>query len=508
MNNQQATLALEAVGICKSFGPLVANDKVNLQVEKGQIHALLGENGAGKSTLVNILFGLYKADEGEVRVAGKEVEMNSPHDAIEHKIGMVHQHFQLVPVLTVTENIVLGDEPTKKGGVLDFEKAAQEVEALGKRYGLEVDPRAVVEDLPIGYQQRVEILRSLYRQADVLILDEPTAVLTPQETDHLLEVLRSLTAEGVSIIFITHKLREVLAIADKVTVMRRGEVVGVTDPKETNEEGLAEMMVGRSVVLRIAKSQATPGNTVLSIKELNVLDDRNQSALKNFSLDVKEGEIFGIAGVEGNGQRELVEAITGLRPIVSGSILMGEKEMSGCSAREISEEGISHIPENREKHGLVGPHSVADNLVLNRYFHSPFAARGIRQTAAINEEASHLVEKFDVRTASIHNPARTLSGGNKQKVIAARELSHDSSLLLAAQPTRGIDVGSIEFIHQQLVNERDAGVAVLLVSAELDEILSLSDRVGVIYQGKLVAVAPTDEFTRIQIGQLMTSGNS
>ena len=507
MSTQQAPLALEAEGICKKFGTLVANDEVNLKVEKGQIHALLGENGAGKSTLVNILFGLYKADQGEVKISGKKVEMNSPHDAINNKIGMVHQHFQLVPVLSVTENIVLGDEPTSKGGALDFEKAAAEVSELGKRYGLEVDPRAIVEDLPIGYQQRVEILRSLYRQADVLILDEPTAVLTPQETDHLLDVLRGLAAEGVSIIFITHKLREVLAIADQVTVMRQGKVVGSTDPKETNEEGLAEMMVGRSVVLRVAKTEATPGDTILSIKDLNVLDDRSQPALRDFSLDVQKGEIFGIAGVEGNGQRELVEAITGLRSAVSGSILMNGKEMSGSTAREISEEGISHIPENREKHGLVGPHSVADNLVLNRYFHSPFASRGIRQTTAINDEASHLVEKFDVRTASIHNPARTLSGGNKQKVIAARELSHDSELLLAAQPTRGIDVGSIEFIHQQLVNQRDSGVAVLLVSAELDEILSLSDRIGVIYQGQLVAIAPTEEFTRTQIGRLMTSGS-
>ncbi len=508
MNENQTTPAIEAIGVTKRFGPIVANENIDFRVEKGQVHALLGENGAGKSTLVNVLFGLYHADEGEIRIAGEKVEMNSPHDAIDRHIGMVHQHFQLVPVLSVTENIVLGHEPTKKRGILDLEKAYDEVEALGKRYGLEVDPRAIVEDLPIGTQQRVEILRSLYRKADVLILDEPTAVLTPQETDHLLEVLRDLAAEGVAIIFITHKLREVMAVADHVTVMRRGKVVGVIDPSETDQAGLAEMMVGRSVILRIAKGEAKAGAPVLTIDSLKALDDRAQTAVDGLSLAVHAGEIFGIAGVEGNGQRELVEAITGLRQTISGSIMLEDTELTGCSPREISEQGVAHVPEDREKHGLVGPHSVADNLVLNRYFKAPFARRAIRQTGAIKDEAQKLVDEYDVRTASINSPLRTLSGGNKQKVIAAREFSQNAKFLVAAQPTRGIDVGSIEFVHQQLVDQRDDGIAVLLVSAELDEIMSLSDRIGVIYQGRLVAIGNAEDFTRNQIGQLMASGSA
>ena len=508
MNENQTTPAIEAIGVTKRFGPIVANENIDFRVEKGQVHALLGENGAGKSTLVNVLFGLYHADEGEIRIAGEKVEMNSPHDAIDRHIGMVHQHFQLVPVLSVTENIVLGHEPTKKRGILDLEKAYDEVEALGKRYGLEVDPRAIVEDLPIGTQQRVEILRSLYRKADVLILDEPTAVLTPQETDHLLEALRDLAAEGVAIIFITHKLREVMAVADHVTVMRRGKVVGAIDPSETDQAGLAEMMVGRSVILRIAKGEAKAGAPVLTIDSLKALDDRAQTAVDGLSLAVHAGEIFGIAGVEGNGQRELVEAITGLRQTISGSIMLEDTELTGCSPREISEQGVAHVPEDREKHGLVGPHSVADNLVLNRYFKAPFARRAIRQTGAIKDEAQKLVDEYDVRTASINSPLRTLSGGNKQKVIAAREFSQNAKFLVAAQPTRGIDVGSIEFVHQQLVDQRDDGIAVLLVSAELDEIMSLSDRIGVIYQGRLVAIGNAEDFTRNQIGQLMASGSA
>ena len=498
--------ALEAVGISKRFDTVVANQDVNLRVEKGQIHALLGENGAGKSTLVNILFGLYRADEGEVRVNGAPVRMDSPHDAIDHHIGMVHQHFQLVPVLTVAENIVLGHEPTRGRGLLDIDRAATEVGELGKRFGLEVDPRATVEDLPVGMQQRVEILRALYRKADVLILDEPTAVLTPQETDHLLEVLRGLAAEGVAIGCITHKLREVLAVADRVTVMRGGRVVGSTTPAETDQAGLAEMMVGRSVVLRVAKTEARPEAGVLEIRDLHVRDDRDRPAVDGLSLEVRAGEIFGIAGVDGNGQRELVEAMTGLRISDSGSILLEGSDITGCTPRQISELGVAHVPEDREKHGLIGPHSIADNLVLNRYFRVPYARRGLRQHDAIDDEAERLVADYDIRTESIRAPARSLSGGNKQKVITARELSRGARLLVASQPTRGIDVGSIEFVHQQIVGQRDNGVAVLLISAELDEILSLSDRIGVIFKGRLVAIADAADLDRAAIGRLMTAG--
>ncbi len=507
MSATTAPLALEAIGVTKRFGPVTANEGVDLQVERGQVHALLGENGAGKSTLVNILFGLYHADEGEIRVAGTPVRMDSPRDAITHRIGMVHQHFQLVPPLTVAENVVLGQEPTKGRGVLDLDAAVAEVTRLAERYGLEVDPRAIVEDLPVGTQQRVEILRSLYRQADVLILDEPTAVLTPQETDQLLDVLRGLVAEGVAIVFITHKLREVLAIADRVTVMRHGRVVGSANPADTDEAGLAEMMVGRSVVLRVSKSPAEPAGTLLEIRDLRVHDDRDRPAVDGLDLTMRAGEIFGIAGVEGNGQRELVEAVTGLRAPQSGSVLVNGTEITGHQPREISELGVAHVPEDREKHGLVAIHSIADNLVLNRYHREPYARRGVRQLDAVDDEARRLVEQYDIRTASINAPARSLSGGNKQKVIAAREFSHGAPLLVAAQPTRGIDVGSIEFVHQRLIEQRDAGVGVLLVSAELDEIMSLADIIGVIYRGRLVAVAPTDELDRARIGRLMLSGS-
>ena len=496
------TPALEAIGIGMRFDTVIANQDVNLRIEKGQIHALLGENGAGKSTLVNILFGLYRADEGEVRVNGEPVRMDSPHDAIEHRIGMVHQHFQLVPVLTVAENIVLGNEPTRGRGLLDLDRAADEVTELAERFSLAIDPGATVEDLPVGMQQRVEILRALYRKADILILDEPTAVLTPQETDHLLEVLRGLAAEGVAIVFITHKLREVLAVADQVTVMRGGRVVGTTAPAETDQAGLAEMMVGRSVVLRVAKTEARPGAGVLEIRDLHVRDDRDRPAVDGLSLEVRSGEIFGIAGVDGNGQRELVEAMTGLRTIDAGAVLLDDTDITGCTPREISELGVAHVPEDREKHGLIGPHSIADNLVLNRYFRPPYARRGLRQHAAINSDAERLVTDYDIRTESIGAPARSLSGGNKQKVITARELSHGARLLVASQPTRGIDVGSIEFVHQQIVGQRDNGVAVLLVSAELDEILSLSDRIGVIFKGRLVAIADAGDIDRATIGRL------
>ena len=501
------TLALEATGISKTFGSVKANDQVNLEIQKGRIHALLGENGAGKSTLVNILFGLYKADSGRVKVDGEPVDLGRPKDAIDRGIGMVHQHFQLVPVLTVAENIVLGNEPSNKANVINIENAKEKVRELAEKYQLEVDTEAIVEDLPVGTQQRVEILRSLYRDADILILDEPTAVLTPQETDHLLQVLKKLASQGVAIIFITHKLREVLEVADEVTVMRNGQVVGSTTPAETDESGLAEMMVGRSVVLRVSKETASPAATILQVVNLRVQDDRGLMAVNDLSLEVRSGEIFGIAGVEGNGQRELVETITGLRTADTGSILIGDTSITEFSPRQISELGVAHIPEDREKHGLIGPHSVADNLILNRYYKSPFSNRGIRQQKAIADYAKEMVEKFDIRTPSIETPSSSLSGGNKQKAIAAREFSHNAQLLVASQPTRGIDVGSIEFVHQQLINQRDQGLAVLLVSAELDEILSLSDRIGVIYRGQLSVTANATDLDRNRIGRIMTTGS-
>ncbi len=501
------TLALEATDISKTFGSVKANDQINLEIKKGKIHALLGENGAGKSTLVNILFGLYKADSGIVKVDGETVDLGRPKDAIDRGIGMVHQHFQLVPVLTVAENIVLGNEPSNKASVIDIENAKVKVKELAEKYQLDVDTEATVEDLPVGTQQRVEILRSLYREADILILDEPTAVLTPQETDHLLQVLKKLASQGVAIIFITHKLREVLEVADEVTVMRNGQVVGSTTPGETDESGLAEMMVGRSVVLRVSKETASPDATVLKVKNLCVKDDRGLLAVNGLSLEVRSGEIFGIAGVEGNGQRELVETITGLRTVDTGEILIESTSITESSPRQISELGVAHIPEDREKHGLIGAHSVADNLILNRYHKSPFSNRGIRQQKAIADYAKEMVEKFDIRTPSIETPSSSLSGGNKQKAIAAREFSHNAKLLVASQPTRGIDVGSIEFVHQQLISQRDQGLAVLLVSAELDEILSLSDRIGVIYRGQLIVTENATDLTRTRIGRIMTTGS-
>tara|TARA_B100000700_G_scaffold64698_1_gene71405 strand:+ start:1536 stop:3062 length:1527 start_codon:yes stop_codon:yes gene_type:complete len=501
------TLALEATSISKTFGNVKANDQINLEIKKGRIHALLGENGAGKSTLVNILFGLYKADSGTVKVNGEVVDLGRPKDAIDQGIGMVHQHFQLVPVLTVAENIVLGKEPANRANVIDIEEAKKKVKELAENYQLDVDTEATVEDLPVGTQQRVEILRSLYRKADILILDEPTAVLTPQETDHLLQVLKNLASQGVAIIFITHKLREVLEVADEVTVMRNGKVVGSTTPSETDESGLAEMMVGRSVVLRVAKEESSPSETILKVNNLCVHDDRDLLAVNDLSLKVKSGEILGIAGVEGNGQRELVETITGLRNAKTGEILISDTSIIEFSPRQISELGVAHIPEDREKHGLIGAHSVADNLILNRYYKTPFSNKGIRQQKAIANYATEMVEKFDIRTPDIETPSSSLSGGNKQKAIAAREFSHDAKLLVASQPTRGIDVGSIEFVHQQLIQQRDQGLAVLLVSAELDEILSLSDRIAVIYRGRLIVTENSAELDRNRIGRIMTTGS-
>ena len=495
-------ILLGAHDVSKRFPGVLANNQVSLQLERGRILALLGENGAGKSTLVNILFGMYRPDEGHVIIKGERVDLRGPDDAISRGIGMVHQHFQLVPPMRVVENIVLGAEPVLRG-LVDLGEARRRVIELSRRYGLEIDPDAVVEDLPVGMQQRVEILKALYRNADVLIMDEPTGVLTPQEADHLLGVLRELTQTGLGVVFITHKLREVLAVADDIVVLRNGEVVGQTTPGETSENGLAEMMVGRSVMLRVDKSVAEPGDVVLELKKLSVEDDRGQIALNEVSFEVREGEILGVAGVEGNGQRELVEAITGLRGLSSGLMKIGSDEFTSGSTRQIAEKGVAHIPEDREKHGLIGVYSLEENSVLNRYHRKPFSLRGFLRRDVIKRHAEGVVDEFDVRTPSTSVPASSLSGGNKQKLIVGREFSDDIDLLVAAQPTRGIDIGAIEFIHRRILDQRDKGTAVLLVSAELDEILGLSDRIAVLYDGELMDVLDAEASNREKIGLLM-----
>jgi general nucleoside transport system ATP-binding protein len=520
---------LEARHISKRFPGVIANDDVSLEVRAGEILALLGENGAGKSTLVKMLFGLYHPDDGQIVIKGEEVSMKSPRDAIERGIGMVHQHFQLVPVMTVAENVVLGVEPVKPrrlsfrtaeqkvhelsdvlirgkpvtGRLLDLRSAEHRVRELSERYGLEVDPTAVVEDLPVGTQQRVEIIKALYRSAEVLILDEPSAVLTPQETDELLDIMRGLAASGTGIVFITHKLHEVMAVADRVVVLRGGKVVGTARPQDTTEAGLAEMMVGRTVLLDVAKAPASPGEIVLSVAGLQVRDDRNHLAVKDVTLELRAGEILGVAGVQGNGQREFVEAVCGMRPPVAGEIHICGTNTTRLHAAEVNAVGVSHIPEDREKHGIVGSYSIADNLVLNRFDDAPWAIHGVRQNDAVEATANDLVERYDIRTPSIDTPASSLSGGNKQKVIVARELSQDLKVVVAAQPTRGVDVGSIEFVHRQLVAARDRGAGVLLVSAELDEVLGLADRVAVMCDGRIVATLPIEEATRERVGLLM-----
>jgi len=508
MSHKTNTLVLEAKGITKRFPGVLANDRVDLKLHKSEILALLGENGAGKSTLMNMLYGLYHPDEGEIWIKGENVRMTDPHDAIDRGIGMVHQHFQLVPVMTVAENVILGSEITKGGGRLNMREAERRVHELSEKYGLTVDPTAIVEDLPVGTQQRVEIIKALYRQADVLILDEPTAVLTPQEANELFRTMRELTVQGVSIIFITHKLKEVLAVADSVAVLRGGQMVGTADPETATETSLAELMVGRKVILQVEKDVAKPAVPVLRIENLHVRDDRKQMSVEGVDLEVRAGEIVGIAGVQGNGQRELVEALTGLRPVEEGRVFIAGEESTHRSPREITELGVAHIPEDREKHGLVMPYSIADNMVLNTYYKAPFAKGLIMNHESIDEQGTRLVAEFDVRTPSIHTPTRSLSGGNKQKVIVAREFSRPVKLLIAAQPTRGIDVGSIEFIHNQIVAQRDRGIAVLVVSAELDEVLGLADRVAVMFDGRIVKILPIAEATRERVGLLMAGSEA
>lgn len=496
-------MKLELKGITKRFGTLVANDSIDLVVESGQIHSLLGENGAGKSTLMNVLYGLYKADEGQILLDGKPANFSGPGDAMAAGIGMVHQHFMLIPVFTVAENVALGHEPTNKLGVLDIEAARKLVREISKKFGFDVDPDAMVEDLPVGVQQRVEIIKSLARDAKVLVLDEPTAVLTPQETDELMDIMRGLAKSGTSIVFITHKLREVKAVADKITVIRQGKVVGEAKPTADTKE-LASMMVGREVGLKVDKKVATPGQVVLSVSGISVLDDREQRAVNNVSFEIRAGEILAIAGVQGNGQTELAEAILGLRQLhtTNGEVSILGKSVRGKSVRAILESGVGYVPEDRKKDGLISEFSIAENFMLNGSFATPFAKGLGIAFGERNKIADKLVEEFDVRTPSAQTLAGKLSGGNQQKVVLARELSRKVELLIVSQPTRGVDVGSIEFIHERLVEQRNAGKAVLLISTELDEVLALADRIAVMYRGQIVGVvdANTD---RAKLGQMM-----
>ncbi len=501
---------LEARGIVKRFPGVLANDHVNFTLERGEVHALLGENGAGKSTLMNVLYGLYLPDEGQILVNGQPVRFRDPNDAIARGIGMVHQHFMLIPVFTVAENITLGVESTDgrlgflgRLARLDTKGPAERIRQLSRQYGLEVDPGARMGDLPVGAQQRVEIIKTLYRKADILILDEPTAVLTPQEADELFKTIRSLTAQGVSIIFISHKLNEAMEIADRISVMHLARMVGTVLPQDATPESLAEMMVGRKVILQVEKSEAHPGQDVLKIEHLRVKDDRGHMMVDGVDLTLRAGEIVGVAGVQGNGQTELVETLTGLRAPASGRVALLGHDITHARPRQIIEAGVGHVPEDRQKYGLVLQYPLADNLVLSTYYLPPFARGLVLNPEAIEQQARKLIHEFDIRTPGPLVAADTLSGGNKQKAIVAREMSRPIKLMIAAQPTRGLDVGSIEFVHNRLVRARDAGVAVLLVSAELDEILSLSDRVAVMYKGKILAVLPIEEATRERVGLLM-----
>lgn len=497
-------MKLELRGITKRFGQLVANDSINLVVQPGEIHALLGENGAGKSTLMNVLYGLYQADEGQILLDDKAQNFSGPGDAMAAGIGMVHQHFMLIPVFTVAENVALGNEPTGILGTFRLAEARKRVVEISNRFGFNVDPDALVEDLPVGVQQRVEIIKALSRDAKVLVLDEPTAVLTPQETDELMAIMRQLAKAGTSIVFITHKLREVKEVADKITVIRLGKVVGDASPDASTSE-LASMMVGREVDLTVSKKQATLGEEVIRVENISVLDDRNQRAVNGISFRVQRGEILAIAGVQGNGQTELAEALLGLRPVIKGQGAIAIKDQylkANVSVREVLESGVGFVPEDRKKDGLVSEFSVAENLMLNASFKSVFT-RGLNiNFSARKKIARELVERFDVRTPSAEHLAGKLSGGNQQKVVVARELFRDVDLLIASQPTRGVDVGSIEFIHEQIVAERDAGKAVILISTELDEVLALADRIAVMYRGQIVGIVGP-ETSREQLGKMM-----
>lgn len=500
MNN--VDYVIEMLNIRKEFPGIVANNNITLQLKKGEIHALLGENGAGKSTLMNVLFGLYQPEKGEIKVNGKKVNITNPNIANDLGIGMVHQHFMLIDKFTVTENIILGKEITSRGKI-DMKKAESEVREISQRYGLAVDPQAKVADISVGMQQRVEILKTLYRGAEILIFDEPTAVLTPQEINELIQIMKTLIKEGKSIILITHKLKEIMEVCDRVTVIRKGEGIGTVDVKDTNPNELASLMVGREITFKTEKSEAEPKENVLEINQLTVKDSRGIQAVNQLDLTIRQGEIVGIAGVDGNGQSELIEAITGLRKTDSGSIKLNGKEISHLPSRKVTESGVGHIPQDRHKHGLVLDFTIGENIVLQTYYQKPYSKFGVMNNKEIYVKANSLINEFDVRTPDEFTLARSLSGGNQQKAIIGREVDRNPDLLIAAQPTRGLDVGAIEFIHRRLIDQRDQGKAVLLLSFELDEIMNVSDRIAVIYEGKIIAIVNPKETTEQELGLLM-----
>ncbi|MSO95334.1 MAG: ABC transporter ATP-binding protein [Thermoleophilia bacterium] len=491
--------------ITKRFAGIVANDDISFDLRQGEVHALLGENGAGKSTLMNILYGLYHPDEGEIKIAGKQVQLGSPSAAIDAGVGMVHQHFMLIPVMTVAENIVLGHEPRHADLFLDIGEANERVREISDRFGLTVDPKARIQDITVGQQQRVEILKALHRNADILVLDEPTAVLTPQEAGELFGIVRGLTEQGKSIIFISHKLNEVAEIADRITVLRRGKLIDTIPAAGATEESLATLMVGREVTLRVDKSPSNPTDTLLEVRDLHVFDDRGIEKVRGISLDIRAGEIVGLAGIDGNGQTELIDAMTGLRRAASGSVKVAGKDVTTATAYGHFEAGLGHIPEDRQRRGLVLEFSIAENIALHDYRRAPDSRFGWLFPARLLERGARLIKEYDVRGGGPQTRAGGLSGGNQQKVVLAREIDRNPQALIAAQPTRGLDVGAIEFVHRRLVEERDEGRAILLVSLELEEILSLSDRILVIYEGEIVGEFPPWA-TEEELGVAMTGG--